>query len=240
MTAPWPLARITGLLYLVTAVGGVFAIFVRGRVVESGDAAATADNIRASAMLFRAGFLSNLVASICFLLTVMALYLLLKHVHGLVAAAMVTTVAVSVAIACLNLLNWYTALSIATDGHYAATFGAAQADRMVMLYVDAEYNGGNVAYVFFALWLVPLGYLVIRSGYVPKVLGVALIVGCCSYLARVFTDFLAHDAAAGILPVIGAAGGLSELAFAVWLLVKGVRVPAAAVGSTAKAPQPLS
>jgi Domain of unknown function (DUF4386) len=225
MTAPGPLARTAGLLYLAVAVGGAFAISVRTRIVERGNAAATAENLRASGALFRAGFLSDLVAGACFLLTAIALYGLLKHVHELVAAAMVTIVAVGVAIGSLNSLNEYTALTIATGGEYARTFGAAGADRLAMLYVDAAGNGGNIAFVFFALWLLPLGYLVIRSGYFPKILGVLLIVGCCGYLAGVFTDLLAHDAGEGILMFFGAIGGLPELAFVVWLLVKGVRTP---------------
>lgn len=225
MTAPNVLARIAALLYLVVAVGGAFALSVRTRIIETGDAAATAHNIRASAALFRASFLSDLVAATFLLLTAMALYLLLRHVHEVVAAAMVIIVAVGVAIGGLNSLNQYTALSIATDDDYVRVFGKSGADRLAMLYVDALGNGSNIAFVFFALWLVPLGYLVIRSGHFPKVLGVALIVGCVGYLAGVVTDLLAFDASAGLLMVFAAVGGLPELAFVGWLLVRGVRAP---------------
>src|SRR5688572_28897626 len=141
MTAPTALARIAALLYLVVAAGGAFALSVRTRIIEADDAAATADNIRASAALFRASFLSDLVAATFLLLTAMALYLLLKDVHGLAAAAMVITVAVGVAIGGLNSLNHYTALSIATDGDYVRVFGKPGADRLAMLYVDAFGNG---------------------------------------------------------------------------------------------------
>jgi len=239
MTTPKTFARATGLLYLIVAAGGLFAITVRNRIVEPGNAAATADNIRASAGLFRAGFFSELVASVLFLATVMALYLLLKHVHQLVAAAMITIVAVSVAIACLNLLNWYTALSIATSDTYPRTFGTAGADALTMLYLDAYGHGGRIAYIFFALWLVPLGYLVIRSGDFPKVLGIALIVGCFGYLAGAVTALLAPDAPAGVLTSFGAVGGLPELAFLAWLLVKGVPATAgdAPVPATPNQPQ---
>lgn len=225
MTAPAPLARTAGLLYLVVAVGGAFALSVRTRIFESGDAAATADNLRASDALFRAGFLSDLVAGTCFLLTAIALYGLLKHVHALAAVAMVAIVAVGVAIGSLNSLNEYTAFTIASGGDYASTFGTAGADRLAMLYVDAAGNGSSIAFVFFGLWLVPLGYLVIRSGYFPKVLGVLLIVGCFGYLAGVLTHFLALDVGDGIVMLFAAIGGLPELAFVAWLLVKGVRVP---------------
>jgi hypothetical protein len=227
MTAPKTLARTAGLLYLLVVVGGLFAVPVFASIVEPGDAAATADNIRASAALFRAGFLSSLLAGPCFLLAAIALYGLLKHVHELAAAAMVTLNAVGTAIGCLNLLNWYTALTIATGDAYPRTFGTAGADALTMLYVDMYNDGVSIDFVFDSLWLVPLGYLVIRSGYFPKALGVALIVGSFGYLAGyVFIDFLAPDAAAGIDLLFGAVGGLSELAFVAWLLVKGVRVTA--------------
>jgi hypothetical protein len=175
--------------------------------------------------LFRTGFLSDLVAGTCFLLTVIVLYWLLKHVHGLAAMAMVGIAAVGVAVSSLNSLNGYTAFTVATSDDYARTFGAAGADRLAMLYVDAGGNGANIAYVFFALWLVPLGYLVIRSGYFPAALGVALIVGCAGYLAGVFTDVLVPTAGDSIL-IFSLVGALPEVAFLVWLLAKGVRVPA--------------
>jgi Domain of unknown function (DUF4386) len=100
------LVKTAGVLYLMVALCGMFAeLYVRSGIVVPGDAAATAGNIRASATLFRLGFVVDLVQATCFLFTAMALYLLLRHVNRLVAAAMVTLVAVSVAIMCLNLLN---------------------------------------------------------------------------------------------------------------------------------------
>jgi hypothetical protein len=115
MTSERRLARIAGSLYLIVALLGGFAeLYVRSRIVVPGDAAAAADNIRASAALFRLGFASDLVQATFFLFTAMALYLLLRHVNELVARAMVVIVAVSVAIICLNLLNQYVALQIAT------------------------------------------------------------------------------------------------------------------------------
>lgn len=199
MTSPKTLARIAGSLYLVVAVLGGFAeLYVRSSIVVAGDAAGTADNIRASATLFRVGFMSDLAQAIFFLLTAMALYLLLRDVHELVARAMVVFVAVSVAIICLNLLNQYVALSIATGGESRSIFG---------------------------LWLLPLGYLVYRSGYFPKVLGVLLAIGCFGYLADLFTHFLAPGIAESIEPLVVAPAAVGELSLVAWLLVKGVNFP---------------
>jgi hypothetical protein len=228
MPPPRTLARIAGLLYLLVALLGGFAIAVRAAVVVPGDAAATADSIRASATLFRLGFVSDLVANTCFLLTAMALYLLFKHVNQLVAAAMVTLLAVSAAIGALNLLNQYTALTIATDDAYTDSFGKAGADALTFLFVDMRNNGYTLNAMFYGLWLLPLGYLVIRSGYFPKVLGLLLIIGGLGYLTLMFTTFLAPDAGVGTESVLGAISGIPELLLMAWLLIMGVRVPAEA------------
>src|SRR5918996_109871 len=121
------LARFAGSLYLVVAVLGGFAeLVVRQSIVEPGNAALTAENIRGSATLFRLGFGADLLQATLFLFTAMALYLLLRDVNELVARAMVVIVAVSVAIICLNLLNQYTALQIATG----SVFGGTESDAL--------------------------------------------------------------------------------------------------------------
>ncbi len=212
------LARIAGLLYLAVAVLGGFAeLYVRDRIVELGDPAATAGNIRASATLFRAGFVADLAQATIFLFTAMALYLLLRGVNELVARAMVVIVAVSVAIMCLNLLNQFTALQLAT-GETAGS--AAQAG----LFAEMHHAGYLIAQVFFGLWLLPLGYLVVRSGWFPKAIGVLLIAGCFGYLIDTFARFLAPSVADGIGAVVLVPAAIGELSFVAWLLVKGVRV----------------
>lgn len=225
MSSEKRLARIAGSLYLVVAALGGFAEFVvRAGIVEPGNAAATADNIRGSATLFRLGFVSDLVQATVFLFTAMALYLLLKHVHELVARAMVVFVAVSVAIICLNLLHQYTALSLAMGQDYASTFGQAGSDALAGLFADMHAAGYLIAQMFFGLWLLPLGYLVYRSGYFPKVLGVLLVIGCFSYLVDLFAHFLAPGVAKSIELLVVAPAAVGELSFVAYLLAKGVRV----------------
>jgi len=213
------MARIAGSLYLVVAVLGGFAeLYVRARTVVPGDAAATAENIRGSATLFRFGFASDLVQATFFLFTAMALYLLLRHVNELVARAMVVIVAVSVAIICLNLLNQYMALQVATGG-------AEGSDALAGLFADMHAAGYLIAQIFFGLWLLPLGYLVFRSGYFPKVVGILLAVGCFGYLIDTFTRFLAPGIAGSVSAIAVLPAAIGELSFVVYLLVKGVRVP---------------
>lgn len=226
MTPPKTLARIAGALYLVVAVLTIFAGLVNTRIVESGDAAATAHNINASAILFRLGFVSELVGATAFLMTGMALYLLLKHVNQLTAAAMVTFVAVSVAIQSLNLLNQKAALKIATSQDYTAAFGPAGSDHLTMLFADLQHDGYLIAQTYFGLWLLPLGYLVIKSGYFPKALGVLLVIGCIGHLVDVYARFIAPDFGANISPYALTPAAIAELSLIAWLLIKAVRVPA--------------
>jgi hypothetical protein len=220
------LARVAGSLYLVVAVLGGFAeLVVREGIVEPGNPAATADNIRGAAGLFRLGFAADLVQATVFLFTAMALYLLLRHVNELTARAMVVIVAVSVAIICLNLLNQYTALSLATDETYASAFGAAGSGALAGLFADMHANGYLIAQMFFGLWLVPLGYLVYRSGYFPQFLGVLLVIGAVGYLVDLFAHFLAPGVAESIELIVVAPAAIGELWFVAYLLAKGVRAP---------------
>ena len=226
------LARIAGSLYLVVAVLGGFAeLYVRDRLIDLGDPAATAANIRESATLFRAGFAADLVQATFFLFTAMALYLLLRHVNELVARAMVVFVAVSVGIICLNLLNQFTALQVATG----SAFGGAESDALTGLFAGMHHDGYLIAQIFFGLWLAPLGYLVIRSGWFPKAIGVLLIVGCFGSLADTFARFLAPGVAETIEAFVVVPAAIGELSFVAWLLVKGVPAGAPRVAQPALA-----
>ncbi|MGV0807862.1 DUF4386 domain-containing protein [Mycolicibacterium setense] len=217
--APGSLARIAGALYLTVAVLTIFAGVVNTRIVEPGNAAATTDSIGSSATLFRMGFVSELAGAAAFLATGMALYLLLKHVSQQAAAAMVVFVAVSVAIQSLNLLNQNAALMIAT-GHYA--FSPTDSDQLTMLFADLQRDGYLIAQVYFGLWLLPLGYLVVKSDYFPNVLGVLLMTGCLGHLVDVFARFLAPGLGATISPFALTLSAVAELSFIGWLLIKAV------------------
>ncbi|WP_327092678.1 DUF4386 domain-containing protein [Nonomuraea sp. NBC_01738] len=219
--APRRLARIAGLLYLLVAGFTIFAGAVNASIVVPGDAAATAGNIGESAALFRIGFVAELVGATAFLLTGMALFVLLRHVNTLVAGAMVTFVVVGVTIQSLNLLNQKAALMIAT--------GRAEAGGLTMLFADLQRDGYLISQIYFGLWLLPLGYLVIKSGYFPKPLGFLLVIGCCSHLVDVFIRFLAPDLAANTSQVALIPAAVAELSFIAWLLVKAVRAPGPAI-----------
>jgi len=223
MSSPKTLARIAGLLYLGTSVPFVFAVQVRSRIIEPGHAAATADNIRASATLFRVALVADLVSWAGFLVTALALYLLLKHANQLAAVAMVAFVAVMVAVGYLNTVNQYSALTIATSAEYARAFGQAGANALVLMFTNVQGNGLDMNELFFGLWLLPLSYLVIKSRYFPRVIGVLLIIAGFSWIAQFLVILLAPDLK-GVISFLGV-GTDGELVFIGWLLVRGARDP---------------
>jgi|SRR5579859_6067573 len=189
-------------------------------------AAATAAAVRASATLFRLGFLADLATAMFWLLTAMALYGLLHHVHRAAAAAMVTFAAVGAAIMVFDQVCQFVALTIATGADNAHTFGGAGSDRLTLIFVDLQRAGSASDNVFFGLWLLPLGYLVIRSGYFPRILGVLQVIACVGYVAATYVIFLAPALGSGYVSyVMVPAATAGELTFIVWLIVKGVRQP---------------
>ena len=218
------LARVAGALYLIVALCGVFSEFyVRSSVKVAGDAAATAENIRASATLFRLGFVTDLVQIACFILVALVLYVLLSPVNRKIAAAFVIFNAIAVAIMGVNMLNHVGALIVATDPAYATAFGAGAADALTLLFLNLHSHGFQIAQIFFGLWLLPLGYLVYKSGLFPRVLGVMLMIGGVGYLAHLAAIYASPDFESSVSLYLAMVAGLFEGAFVIWLLVKGAK-----------------
>lgn len=224
--APKRRARIAGVFYLAVAIFGGFAEgFVDPKMYVAGNAAATAGNLVANAGLVRMGVVAHLVDGVFFVLTAVALYLLLNHVHKNVARVMVLFVALAVGIKCLNAVFQFEGVRVATDSSYVAAFGAAGSNALVLLLLDIQHYGTLAAQVFFGLWLAPLGYLAYKSGLFPKALGVVLVAATVSYLLDVLAAFLVPDFATQIHPFLSIVPLIAEIWLLLYLLVKGVRVP---------------
>lgn len=220
------LARIAGALYLLLAAcGGFSELYVRSGVRVAGDAAATAQNIADSATLFRIAFAADLVNITCFLLVALTLYALLNPVHHPAAVAMLAMNATGVAIMSVNMLNHAGALLAATRADFSAVLGVESSEAMSALFLELHSHGYSIAQIFFGLWLLPLGYLLFRSGLVPRVLGVVVMVGCFSYLAGIPLNFLSSGVESALPTIIAMPAAVAELSLIVWLLVKGVRSP---------------
>ena len=193
-------------------------IYVPSVLVVPGDAATTSRNIMASEWLFRSGTVSHLIGQIIFIFLVLTLYRLLKPVNKDHAVLMVVLALLGIPIAFLNEVNHLAALrllSSADDGAFTSTQLQAQA----MLFLDMRRSGIFVTQVFWGLWLVPLGFLVFRSGFLPKLLGTLLVIGGAGYLIDSGTQLLFPGVA-----TIGQFTFIGQLLFPLWLLIKGVNV----------------
>jgi uncharacterized protein DUF4386 len=224
-TSPQIYARIAGLLYLILVPLGIFGVlYVPSALIVPADAATTARNIVASESLFRLSILTALAVQVINLLVVLLLYKLLKPVNRDLAALMVIFLLTGVPIAMLNELNQLAALRLAGGAAYLNGFSAEQLHALVPFFLGLHKDGVLIAEIFWGLWLLPMGWLVIRSGFLLKILGVLLILGCLGYLADSLTYFLFPAYAAAVSPIATTPAGIAELLFALWLLIKGVNV----------------
>jgi hypothetical protein len=218
-------ARIAGLLYLVVVVTGIISLaWVPSKITVQGDAAATLANIQAHEALFRFGTLAGLACYTTFLLLPFVLYQLLGHVSKRAAILMVVLAAASVPISLYNLHHKLDIVSLLGNASYLRAFTMEQIATQVMLHLDAYSNGILVAKVFWGLWLLPFGYLVFRSGMLPRVLGVLLMAGCFGYLLDVVgrVMFAAYPGSA-LASYATRPAALGEIGTCLWLLIMGAR-----------------
>jgi hypothetical protein len=224
--SPKRLARIAGVLYLLVGIFGGFAEgFVDPKMYVAGNAAATAGNVVANSGLVRMGVVAHLLDGTFFVFLAMTLYILFRHVHKSVARAMLVLVALATGIICLNAVFQFEGLRVATGSSYAAAFGAAGSNALVLLLLDTQHYGTLIAQVFFGLWLVPLGYLAYVSEMFPKWLGVVLIVGGICYLVDLLAAFLVPSFGQEIHTILVIPSAVAEISMVVYLLVIGVKVP---------------
>lgn len=179
-------ARIAGLIYLIVVATGIFSLaYVPSQLVVSGDAAKTVANISASPGPFRLGIAAAFACYVAFLVLPPLLYRLLSHVNRDAAALMVCLAITSVPLSLGNLVNRLDVLTLLSGKSYLAAYPADQLGAMVMFSLAKYGNGLLIAEIFWGLWLFPLGYLVFRSGMLPRILGVFLMAGCLGYLVDV-------------------------------------------------------
>ena len=217
-------ARITGGLYLIIAVASAFAFFVayEGLIVPE-DATATANNIMASEGLFRIGFVGDSVTFLSEVVLVVLLYVLFRPVSktlSLIAAAFRLAMTVMQG---TNLLNKVTALLLLDGAGYATAFEPDQLHTLVSLFLSAYEYGALIWGTFFGLHLLVVGYLLYKSGYYPKILGVLFVLASAGYLIDSFGNLVLPQFAE-VYTWIVLATIPAELSFAVWLLIKGVNV----------------
>ena len=214
------IARAAGLLYLIVVVTGIFSLaYVPSQITVPGDTAATVGNIVASEALFRLGIAASVICYTAFLLLPFVLYKLLSPVGKGVAALMAAFAVVSVPISFVNLLNKFDILSLLNGASYLQ---AEQLHAQVMLSLAAYSNGILVSKVFWGLWLLPFGYLVFRSGFLPRILGILLMAGCFGYLIDFFGSVLVTGyPETAIARLVTLPASLGEIGTCLWLLIVG-------------------
>ena len=189
--SPLLYARVVGLLYLIIFLIAPFAeFFVREGLIVPDDATATARNIVAGEGLFRAGFASDLVVFVIEVAQAAVLYVLLAPVSRLLALVMAFARLAQATILGLNLLNMFIGLQLLTGAEYAEAFEARQLHALALVFLTAQSFGYELGLMFFALHLGVLGYLVYRSEFLPRILGVLLAISALGYMANGLAVFL--------------------------------------------------
>ncbi len=218
-------ARIAGILYLAVVITGMFSLlYVPGKLIVPGDAAATYQNIVTSETLFRLSIVSGLACYTFFLFLPVFLYRLLKPVNKNIARIMVLLAVVSVPVSFINMQDKFAVLTLIKETGHFQNLSAEQLHWQVSFYLDQYNNGIRIVSIFWGLWLFPFGYLVFKSGILPKILGIFLMFGCFSYLVNFLGNMLIptyHEM--GLDSYISLPSALGEIGTCLWLLVMGAK-----------------
>lgn len=216
-------ARLAGFLYFIVVITGIISLgYVPSQLIVSKDPVATASNIISHPWLYRWGIISSAVCYIAFLLLPLALYRLLNSVNETAARLMIVLVVVSVPISFINLQHKFEVLNLIERAGALALSG--DIPEQVMLQLKAYSSGILIVQIFWGLWLLPFGWLVYRSGFLPKILGVFLIAGCFGYVI----DFIGTVGIPGyndtsIGNYITKPATLGEISICLFLLIIGVQ-----------------
>ena len=223
--SPQVLSRIGGVLYLIVIVLGLFGeAFVRDRIIVSGDATATAANIRSLESLWRFGIAGEFLLLICATVLTLILFALLRPVHRDLALLTVFFNLVTIAVEAVAAMNLVAALFPLGNAGYLRAFEPEQLHAMASLAVKSHSYGFGVALIFFGCECLVLGYLIFRSGYLPKFLGVLMQIAGLCYLTNSFALILSPSLADWLFPAILLPAFVGEASLCLWLLVKGVNV----------------
>ena len=222
MTSLSTKARVAGLLYIVASlVGFLRLIYIPNALIVSGNAAATANNIASHESLFRWGIVSYLIAGVLFFFVTLALYRLLAGVdRGLAVLMVILGGLIPTTIFVVNTVTDAGALLFVRGADSLSVFDKPQRDASAMLFLNLHHHLDLANAIFWGLWLIPLGLLVYRSRFLPRFLGVWLMVGCFAYVAFSVTGLLFPSLEDKVF-TIGQPFMLGEVATMLWLVIRG-------------------
>jgi hypothetical protein len=211
---------------------GLFSLmYVPSKLIVSGNATTTATNILAHETLFRLGIVAELIGLVIFILVVMAIHRLLGGVSTTLASHMVALALVSAGVGFLNVLNHFAGLILFRGADFLAVFDKPRREALAMLFLRLYDQGVVINMIFWGLWLLPFGLLVMRSGFLPRILGVLLIVNCFAWTAESLTSLLL-PAYTSVMHRYATIPETGELWMMAWLLVRGARVRPLAASAT--------
>lgn len=216
-------ARLAGLLYLLWVITGLYGVFyVPSQTIVPGDAAATANKILANEFLFRTGIINDIISATLWVFIALLLYRLFKQVNERQAKLLVVLVIVQIpAVFFMEALNIASLMIL--KGEVLKTFGVSQRQDLAMLFFKINDYGSLVLETFWGLWLLPFGYLVYKSGFIPRILGVFLILNGIAYIIPSFTSLLFPDYTNIVSKFALPFWILGEISIMLWLLIKGVK-----------------
>jgi len=213
MESPNKFARMTGILYfLVILMGVVSEGIVHNFIIVPGDITTTVNHITDYETIFRLGFVISLTRFAVYILLVLALYKLLRPVNKDWSLVMVAFALVSISIGMFSLLFQYAAPLLLSNNGYSTLFTTDQWHTQVLFFINMQVMGDKASQIL-AIWLLPLGYLIYRSGFFPKILGVLMVIAGAGYV----TDFLIFFLLPNLNWQLAGFAFLAELPFPLWL-----------------------
>ena len=216
--------RVAGFLYLLLGFSVFRPIFIAGKLVVRDNAAVTARNIATHELLFRAGIVADLLAGVSCIFVALALYRVLKDVdRGLGALMVILGGLMPCALDFFNVLNDVAVLVLVRGEPVLSVLGKPQEDALAMLFLRIHDHGFVINEVFAGLWLLPFGLLVFRSGFLPRLMGVGLIINGFAYLAIAFTGLLVPVYVDRVTRMVSPCL-VGEGVVMVWLMVRGARI----------------
>jgi hypothetical protein len=221
---PQAYARTGGVLYLIIIAAGLFDETVRDKLIVSGDATATANQVMASEFLWRVSVAGDLVKLACAVALALVLYVLLRPVNRNLALLAALFNLVSIAVEAAYKLHLFAALFLLGGADYLRAFAPQQLHALAYLAVKSHDHGYAISLVFFGCQCIVLGVLIFRSGYLPKILGVLMQIAGLCYLVNSFALFLSPGVAGLLFPAIMIPAFIGESSLWVWFMVKGVNL----------------
>lgn len=214
-------ARIAGILYFLQIPLGVFGLlYIPKTLIVADNITTTISNILANEFLFRLSIVSTLLCALITIATASYISKVLKPVNKNYSRWILLFTLIVAPISMLNELNSIAILLLAKGHQYTTNYTPSQLQSLVTLFLDLHHYGTQIIGIFFGLWLLPMGYLVFKSTYIPKVIGVFLLITCFGYLIDFITSFLYPNVGIYVTEYTW----LGEVMMVLWLLIKGVNL----------------